>query len=116
MPISVEIGGSMFRIGYKFTKKKNPKKGIMSTSLGVISVVSVCLAVYLTYLNEGAALAQYGSVVLLSGIFAITGLVLGIMSCLEKDIYRLFPIVGVVLNSITLLMSGFILYVGVCGL
>lgn len=116
MPFSVEMGDNMFKIGYKFTKKKNPQKGIMSTSLGMISIVSVCLAVYFTYLNKGTALAQYGSVVLLSGIFAITGLVLGIMSCLEKDIYRLFPIIGIVLNSITLFMSGFILYVGVCGL
>lgn len=99
--------------GYKFTKKKNPQQGIMASILGVISNVSIVLAVYLTYQNKGVAPMQYGTVILLSLIFALVGLGLGIRSNLEKDIYRLFPILGILLNSIAVLASGFILYLGV---
>lgn len=104
------------RIGYKFTKKRNPKKGVMSTSLGLISAISIYLAVYFTFLNHGEALMQYGAVILLCMVYSAVGFVLGVMSCREQDIYRLFPIAGVVLNTIGLLTCGFILYIGVFGL
>ena len=101
--------------GYIFTDKKNPQRGIMSAILGAISVASVCLAVYLTYQNKGVAPVQYGSVILLSLIFAVTGIVLGILAMLEKDIFRIFPVTGVILNSMTIIAGGFILYLGVSG-
>ena len=108
---------SMFhRPGYIFTDKKNPKRGIMSAILGAISVASVCLAVYLTYQNKGNAPVQYGSVILLSLIFAVAGMVLGILAMLEKDIFRVFPVMGIVLNGLTILAGGFILYLGVVGM
>lgn len=103
------------RAGYIFTDKKNPKRGIMSSILGLISVGSVCLAVYLTYLNHGTAPLQYGMVVLLSLIFAVAGMTLGILSNMEKDIFHIFPIMGIVLNSLTLVAGIFILYIGVTG-
>ena len=101
--------------GYIFTDKKNPQRGIMSAILGAISVASVCLAVYLTYQNKGVAPVQYGSVILLSLIFAVTGIVLGILAMLEKDIFRIFPVAGIILNSMTIIAGGFILYLGVSG-
>lgn len=100
------------KFGYKFTKKRNPNKGIMSTSLGVIATASICIAVYLAYLNQGNAIPQYGMVTCLSFVFSVLGFVLGIASIMEKDIYRFFPIMGIVFNSIALLMSTSILYLG----
>lgn len=84
----------------------------MAAILGVIANASIVLAVYLTYRNQGVARMQYGTVILLSLLFALTGLGLGIRSCLEKDIYRLFPVLGMVWNGIALLVGGFILYLG----
>ena len=101
------------RPGYKFTNKKNPQQGIMASILGTIAMVSVGLAIYLTYLNKGVAPMQYGTVILLSLLFAIMGFVLAIRACMEKDIYRLFPVLGIILNGITILAGGFILYLGV---
>lgn len=101
------------RPGYKFTNKKNPQQGIMASILGTIAMVSVGLAIYLTYLNKGVAPMQYGTVILLSLLFAIVGFVLAIRACMEKDIYRLFPVLGIILNGITILAGGFILYLGV---
>ncbi len=85
----------------------------MAAILGVIANVSIALAVYFTFQNKGVALMQYGTVILLSLIFALVGFVLGVRSNMEKDIYRLFPILGIVLNSIALLAGGFILYMGI---
>lgn len=107
----------MFRIfgkeGYIFTDKKNPKWGIMSSILGLIAGVSICLAVHRTYLNKGTALMQYGAVVLLAMVYAVAGLVLGIRSLTEKDIFRFFPIIGIFLNLLTMIASCLILYLGV---
>ena len=107
----------MFRIfgkeGYIFTDKKNPRWGIMSTILGLIAGVSICMAIHKTYLNKGTALMQYGAVVLLSMVYAVVGLVLGIRSLTEKDIFRFFPVIGIFLNILTIITSGIILYLGV---
>ena len=100
------------RAGYKFTNKKNPLKGVAAFILGVIALGSLILAIYLTFQNQGVAPLQYAIAVILSIVMAIAGMVCGIMSCLEKDIFKLFPILGVVLNLLALLLSGFILYMG----
>lgn len=99
--------------GYIFTNKKTPKWGIMSTILGIISILSVCVAVYLTYKNKGSALPQYGSVIVLSIIYSIAGLALGIRSCFGKDVFRFFPIMGIIFNAWGLLLEFFILYMGI---
>lgn len=98
--------------GYIFTDKKNPRWGIMSTLLGLIAVISVAAAVYFTYLENGDAPMQYGMVILLSIIYSMIGMVLGVRSLLEKDIFRLFPVMGIVLNVIAVIEGGFILYLG----
>ena len=56
---------------------------------------------------------QYGMVVVLSIGYAIAGMVLGIRSLTEKDIFRIFPICGIVFNSLAFLGGGAILYFGV---
>ena len=91
------------RAGYKFTNKKNPIKGVAAFILGVIALGSLILAIYLTFQNQGVAPLQYAIAVILSIVMAIAGMVCGIMSCLEKDIFKLFPILGVVLNLLSLL-------------
>lgn len=110
-----KVDFDMLHRSYIFTDKKNPQKGIMSAILGMIAAVSVFLAVYFTYLNGGSAPMQYGCVILLSLIFSIIGMVLGIKAFTEKDIFRFFPIVGVVLNALSIISGGFILYIGVSG-
>lgn len=101
------------RKGYIFTDKKNPKWGIMSTILGLVAGISICLAIHRTYLNSGTALMQYGAVVLLAMIYAMAGLVMGVRSLMEKDIFRIFPVVGIFLNGLAVIAGGFIIYLGV---
>lgn len=99
--------------GYKFTKKKNPMRAIFASALGCISVVSICIVIYLAYMNKGVVPMQYANAVFLSYLFCVAGIVLSIQSIIKKDIYKFFPVLGITLNSIGIIMSVFILYMGI---
>lgn len=102
--------------GYKFTNKKHPEKGIMSTALGIISLVSVWNAVYQTYMADGNAGSNMGIVGLMITIFSVVGLVLGYMAKNEPDIFKIFPYLGMILNVLALACISVILYAGAYGI
>jgi len=97
---------------YMFTDNRHPEKGIMSTILGLLSDVSLATAVILSYKNGGQALMQYAAAAFVAAIFSCLGLALGIMSRMEKDIFKLFPNLGIILNLIAVLFIIFILVLG----
>ncbi len=101
---------------YIFTNKKDSIKGIMGTILGVISLVSVVLAVYLSYRQGGNAGRNCGAAVLLALLFSLTGEVLGVMSKMEQDTFYLFSYLSIGLNAVVLAGISFILYAGAYGL
>ena len=101
---------------YIFTNKKESKKGIFSSVLGMIAFVSVILAVYGTFQNQGQALVKYGVAVLFSLLVGLAGLVLGILSRMEQDRFYVFSYIGIGLNLLTIVSISFILYAGVYGL
>lgn len=84
----------------------------MSTILGIISLTSLGIVVYLTYSNGGEAKNGYGMTGLLATVFSLTGLVLGIVTFREKDRYRLFPCLGILFNLAALAGVSLILYLG----
>ncbi len=99
--------------GYIFTVRKHPEKGIMSMILGILSLLSVGAAVYLAYRNGGDAQPQYAAAVFLVTLFSLAGLVLGVLSRVEKDNYYLFPHLGIGLNMLCLAAISYILYAGI---
>ena len=101
---------------YIFTNKKESKKGIMSAVLGIIALVSLFLAVYETFRNQGQALVKYGVAALFALLFALAGMVLGIMSKMEEDRFYLFSYLGIILNLLAIAGIGFIIYAGVYGI
>lgn len=101
---------------YIFTNKRYSEKSIMSTILGLISLGAVMAAVYLTFAAGGEAMVGYGVTVLLSAVFSIAGLILGIMSRLEKDKFYFFSYVGIVTNLLAVSSIGYIIYAGVYGI
>lgn len=102
--------------GYKFTNKKHPEKGIMSAALGMISLVSIGVAVYQTYQAKGNAGSNMGVVGLMITIFSVAGLVLGYLAKNEPDKFKFFPYLGMILNVAALACISVILYAGAYGL
>lgn len=95
---------------YIFTSKRHSEKAIMSTILGIISTVSLGIVIYLTYRRNGEAATGYGVTGLLATIYSLVGFILGIITVQEKDYYKLFPCLGIVLNLAALGIIGLILY------
>lgn len=80
----------------------------MATILGVISNVSLGIVIYLSYLNGGNVPISYGLTGLLAMIFSLIGLVLGVLTLWEKDIFKLFPVLGILLNLVALGILAFL--------
>lgn len=84
----------------------------MSVILGIISLGSVLLVVYLTSRAGGEAANGYGVTGLLATLFSFVGLILGILTVRENVYYRFFPILGTILNVLCLVSISMILYLG----
>lgn len=101
---------------YMFTTKEYSPQGVMSFILGVISFLSVVLAIILTFYRRGEALLQYGTVLFVCTLFSMIGLTLGFYARMQRDKYYLFAYLGIIINLITLIILSMILYAGAYGL
>lgn len=102
----------MLKKSYMFTNKNHPLKGIMATILGILSIITLATAVYLSYAQGGVSSARYGAAALLAVVFMITGIGLSAYCLIERDNFKLFPILGILLNVMAAVMLSFILYAG----
>ena len=97
---------------YMFTDNRHPEKGVMSAILGCVSVGALACAVYYTYRDGGQAQMNYAAAALLAAIFSVVGFVLGIMSRFERDIFKIFPNLGIILNLMAIVFVIFVLVLG----
>ena len=102
----------MRKKNYIFTNKKHSDKAIMSTILGIISLISMGIVTYLSYRGGGVMHGGYGVTGVLATIYSLIGLILGIVTLRDKDIYRIFPVLGTVFNFVALAVISFLLYLG----
>ena len=100
------------RKGYIFTTKRHSEKAIMATILGIISLAALSIVVFMAYLRSGEVPVGYGFTGLLATLFSIVGLCLGVVTFREKDYYRFFPVLGILLNLAALGSVSLILYAG----
>lgn len=100
----------MARRKYIYTNKKTSERAIMSTILGIISNVSLGIVIYMAYLDNGGTEHGYGVTAILAMIFSMIGLVLGVITVKDKDYYRFFPVMGIILNAIALGVVALILH------
>lgn len=114
VPFSGSMGDKiiMRKKNYIFTNKKHSDKAIMSTILGGISLASLGIVMYLSYRQGGVMHGGYGVTGVLATIYSLIGLVLGILTLRDKDIYRIFPVLGTILNVASLGGISFLLYLG----
>lgn len=99
-----------------FTDNRHPEEGIMSFILGCISVGTLAVAVLFTYNNGGQAKIQYAAASLFAALFSVVGLILGIKSRFEKDVFKIFPNLGFFLNLLSVIFVIVILFLGISGL
>lgn len=111
-PFFVFCMGKKKKERFIFTNKENPTRGIMSTILGAISIVSIILVIVISFRNGGTISPKYGVSLFLAMIFSVVGVVLGAVAKTEKDKFYLFCYIGIALNLIALLALSMILYIG----
>lgn len=85
----------------------------MATILGVISNLSLAVVIYLTYVQQGEAKQGYGVTGFLVAVFSLTGLIMGIYTAMQRDRYKFFPWLAIVLNTVAVLVIGGVVYAGV---
>lgn len=84
----------------------------MATILGVISLASLVTVVILSGNNGGEATVGYAITGILAFLFSVTGIILGTVTLRDKNYYRLFPVLGVILNLLAIGGISLILYAG----
>lgn len=105
--------GYMKRRKYIYTNKKHPTNAIMATILGIISMASLVIVISLTYQSRGRTMAGYGLTGLLAAIFSMVGFVMGALSLKTKDCYRIFPVLGTLINLVTIICLVFLYRLGI---
>lgn len=84
----------------------------MATILGIISLASLGIVLFMTYRSAGEAEVGFGFTGLLATVFSVIGLGLGIVTFQNKNYYRLFPVLGILLNLVVLGGISLIIYIG----
>lgn len=103
----------MHRKGYMFTGRSHSDNGKMSAALGLISFVSMCLVIYLSYKLKGAMSPKLGAATFFAMLISMAGEALGIMGRMEKDKFYLYPNIGLFLNSASLFIIICLFYLGI---
>lgn len=96
---------------YMFTNRKHSQKAVMSTVFGVLCTVSLAVVIILSYSRDGDIPAGYGFTGVFATLLSLIGLILGVLAVREKDRFKLFGWLGILLNGISLAMVSGILYV-----
>lgn len=100
---------------YMFTNRKHSQKAVMSTVFGVLCTVSLVVVTILSYSRDGDIPAGYGFTGVFATLLSLIGLILGILAVREKDRFKLFGWLGILLNGISLAMVSGILYMAAYG-
>ncbi len=101
---------------YIFTSNSRSDKGIMASVCGLISMVSFILVMMIVLRAGGITGSRLGAVGFVSCLFSVAGIVLGIMSLVERDTFRFFPRLGFTVSLLSGICWGGVIYVGISGI
>lgn len=90
------------RSNYKFTEKKQSKRGIGAFGIALISIGIFVSVVWNSYLHEGAGSMYLGSAGVASMLLSMVAFVLAVMSMREEDSFKLFPYLGLIFSFLAL--------------
>lgn len=97
---------------YKFTVRNSSMKGRISSFIGFFSILAFVAISFVSSLSDGNGSLLFGGVGLLLFGIALFGLILGINSSKEKEIYYTGPVVGIVLNGLMTALYFVLYFVG----
>lgn len=90
------------RYRYAFTKKKEARKGKLSTGLAAASLLLFVTAVLLALFMEGTYGFIWGSVSLFAMLLSIYGFITGLMSFSEENRNHKTSMIGSIANGVIL--------------
>lgn len=99
--------------GYKFSNKCHSGKGMLSLGFGAASLIMLLALIYWASIKQGNGSIYLGTIGLVSLVFSVIGLVIGLISFFELNRYKLFPKIGSIFNIIMLLIWTSIVMIGV---
>jgi FtsH-binding integral membrane protein len=88
---------------YKFTDKTHSRQGVLSSVLGLLSLLLLVFVSAAAYQKSGQAGKEIALLGFLALLLACVGLYQGVRSLKEEDSYPLFPWLGSGLNGILLI-------------
>ena len=95
-----------------FTTRHQSVNGLISLSIGAISLIALIVCVATSYLNRGDTPMKSG----ITGFFAALGDLLGIIAAMigaqERDIYVWVPRTGLLLNILMLVVWVILVFLG----
>lgn len=97
---------------YIYTNKKHTVTGIMSSVFGAMSLSTFLICIFKSYTQKGVDVERFAASALLATLFMIVGFGLVIFAFIEADRFKLFKILGLVLNILAFLALSAILYAG----
>lgn len=95
---------------FKFTGRSHSVKGMISAITSGICGVGLVSLFIISSIYKGDGAIALGAVGMLLFILSVAGFVLGVKSCLQKEIYYTAPIIGMAVNGILSVVL-FILYI-----
>lgn len=93
---------------YSFEEKKNPTDGIVSSIMGLISLILLIAAIYSSYYMRGNAGIYAGALGISGILFAFVGFIIGVKSFARKNIKYKYPKIGSILCGVV-----FVVWLGV---
>lgn len=100
---------------YKFTEKKQSKRGMFGLALAVLSLGILAVVIWNSFVQGGNGSMYLGSAGVASMLLAIVSLVVSIMSLGEENSFKLFPYLATVASFlatgiwVALYVIGFVL-------
>ncbi len=82
----------------------------MATILGGISILSEVYGVIGSYKLGGIVPSRFGMAIALACLYSLIGILLSLFTLRDRDAYKIFSILGVLLNGVVLLAAAFLLW------